>query len=245
MNNALQILEIRSKKLIYKNIELMRKVAVITFLLLLFAFGACEQTSAEQETIAEQEETFFELQGEHGFVGTLDGTNAFVSILLGAEEGIAYMCNGEENISEWFSGPVDDLKEIHFTNSAGAKIRASFLDHAFKGEVTFKGGLAFPFSTTVNSGIDGGIYRVIDEEAEKAEIKAGWIIRSEEDQRGAIIFNSTTLTDMPLRKINFDDIKDGSSNTISIKGASFSIFRYKVKVSSPVPPIPIPYPNTG
>ncbi len=96
----------------------------------------------------------------------------------------------------------------------------------------------------------GGIYKVIDEKAVKAEIEASWIVRSEEDQRGSITFQSRQLPKITLSKINFGDISDGSSNTVSIKGASFSIFRYKVKKptrpapSEPFPPfVPIPYPN--
>ena len=236
----------QSNRLLRKKNELMKKAAIFMVLIMLILCSSCEKTGTEQTTIAEQDEAFFDLQGEHGFVGTLDGTKAFVTILLGAEACIAYVCNGEENISEWFSGPVNDLKEIRFTNSSGATITASFIANSFQGEMRFKEGTPFSFTTTVNNGINGGIYRVIDEKADKAEIKAGWIVRSEEDQRGSIKFNTTTLPNMPLSKKNFEDIKDGSSNTISIKGASFSFFRYKVKVSAPTPPgIPIPYPNTG
>lgn len=213
---------------------------LFTYGLMIFVCCSCEKKSSELET------TFFDLQGENGFVGEVEGTNAFVSILLGTEVGIAYVCNGDENISEWFNGPVSDLKELYFTNSAGAKITASFIDNSFQGEITFKDGIHYPFTAAVNSGIYGGIYRVIDEKAENAEIKAGWIVRSEENQRGAILFQSRALPNITLRKKNFEDIKDGSSNTISIQGASFSIFRYKIEVSLPAPPpIPIPYPNTG
>ncbi len=239
MKSSVQLIEIRVKLLFGKEIEIMKKVLSAIALFIPLAFCSCEKTSPEPE------ETFFDLQGENGFVGTLAGTNAFVSILLGSEEGIAYVCNGEENISEWFSGPVTDPREIHFTNSAGAKITASFINNAFKGKITFKEGTDFPFTATINSGDYGGIYRVIDEKAANAEITAAWIVRSAEDQRGAMKLNSKTLPDMPLSKKNFDDIKDGTSNTINIRGASFSIFRYKVKVSLPAPPIPIPYPNTG
>ena len=246
MKNTLHLKKFRTKNLFHKRNEVIKKVAVFMSLVLPIAFCSCENTSSEPEIIPAQEETFFDVQGENGFVGEVEGTNAFVSILLGTEAGIAYVCNGEENISEWFKGPVSDLKEIYFTNSAGAKITASLIDNSFQGEITFKDGTPYPFTAAVNSGIYGGIYRVIDEKAEKAEIKAGWIVRSEEDQRGAIIFQSRALPNIPLRKKNFEDIKDGSSNTISIKGASFSIFRYKIEVSLPTPPgVPIPYPNIG
>ena len=168
--------------------------------------------------------------------------------MLGEEEGIAYVCNGDEDISEWFSGPISDVKEIRFTNNEGANITASLTGNSFKGELVLSDGRSFSFNAAVNNEAYGGIYKVIDEKAVAAEIKAGWILRSEDDQRGAITFQSRQLPNITLSKINFGDVRDGSSNTLSIKGASFSIFRYKVKVptsSSPVPPTPIPYPNIG
>ncbi len=236
------IRKIRAKKLLVKINELTRTGTIFVFLFALSVFYSCEKTSDEQET------TFFDLQGENGFVGTVEGTNAFVSILLGEEEGIAYVCNGDEDISEWFSGPVSDVKDIRFTNSKGAKITAILTGNSFNGELVLSDGRNFSFNAGVNNEVNGGIYKVIDEKAVAAEIKAGWIVRSEEDQRGSITFQSRQLPNITLSKINFGDISDGTSNTLSIKGTSFSFFRYKVKVPTQlVPsapqPIPIPYPN--
>ena len=232
------IRKIRGNKLLLKKNELTRTATFFMSLLMIFVCCSCEKTSPEQE------ETFFDLQGENGFVGTVDGTNAFVSILLGEEKGIAYVCNGDEAFSEWFSGPISDVKEIRFTNREGAKIAASLIGNSFKGELFLSDGRSFSFNATVNNDVHGGIYKVIDEKAVKAEIEASWIVRSEEDQRGSITFQSRQLPNITLSKINFGDILDGTSNTVSIKGASFSIFRYKVKKPTPPAPfLPIPYPN--
>ncbi len=94
------IRKIRGNKLLLKKNELIRTATFFMSLLMIFVCCSCEKTSSELET------TFFDLQGENGFVGTVEGTNAFVSILLGEEEGIAYVCDGDEDISEWFSGPI-------------------------------------------------------------------------------------------------------------------------------------------
>jgi hypothetical protein len=198
---------------------------------------SCEKSSIESEDI------FFDLQGENGFVGTVDGTDAYVSILLGSDEGIVYVCNGDEDISEWYYGPVSNLNDISFTNPQGAKITASLIGNSFKGEITLRDGRKLSFHAGVNRGIYGGIYKVIDEKAVQAEITASWIIRSEEDQRGFIRSKSTRLQTIRLGKNKLKEISDGTSNTIVIKETSFSIFRYKVvKKPSPGGPIAIPYP---
>ena len=231
----------KNKILQMKNNVIKTSKTAWVFLVILM-LNSCEKTSTEQET------TFFDLQGENGFVGAVNGTNAFVSILLGAEEGIAYVCHGEENTYEWFNGAVNNLEEIRFTNGNGAKLTASLIDNAFKGEITFKDGKHFSFNAAVNTEIYGGIYRVIDQEAEKAEIAAGWIVKSEQDQRGALKLNSKILSSSPLSEKYFGEIKDESSNTILIGEKSYPIFRYKVIITlPPLPPsppgVPIPYPN--
>lgn len=221
---------------------LTQTVTVYLSLMILLMFSSCEKSNVESGT------SFFDLQGENGFVGTVEGTNAFVSILLGKEEGIAYICNGDEGISEWFYSPVTDVKEIRFSNNEGAIITASLIGNSFEGEIALSDGRRFPFTASVNTEIYGGIYKVLGANAENAELEASWIIISEEEQRGSITLQSRQLPNITLRKKNFDDISDGSSNTLSIQGASYSIFRYKVKVPiqlvpSAPPPIPIPYPN--
>jgi len=214
-------------------------VRVVTSVLIILIAIACDEDQTEVP-----KEIFFEIQGENGFVGMVDGTNAFVSILLGEEEGIAYVCNGEEDISEWLSGTVTSLEDISFTNANGAKITANFTNSTFIGEIKLSDGREFQFEAMVNNNTYGGIYRVLGEEAVQAEIKAGWIVKSETDQRGFFSFKSVTQPTTTLSKSKLKDISDGTSNTLVMAERSVSFFRYKVKKpSGPAPPIPIPYPN--
>jgi hypothetical protein len=204
---------------------------------MLLVIGACDKTSNEPEA------NFFDIQGENGFVGTVDGTNAFVSILLGEERGIAYVCNGDEDIAEWFSGPVSDLKEVSFSNAKGAKITASFINYSFEGEVLLSDGRKFLFKAGVNSGTYGGIYRVLGDDAVQAEIEAGWIVKTETEQRGSFKFRNVSQPTTTLNKSKMRDISDGTSNTIALGEKSFSFFRFKVKTPAPPAPfVPIPYP---
>ncbi len=226
-------------ELIVKRNILNKTGTIIISLVMLFVISACDNTNNEPEA------NFFDIQGENGFVGTVDGTNAFVSILLGEAKGIAYVCNGDEDISEWFSGTVSGLKEVSFTNAKGAKIIASFINNSFKGEVLLRDGRKFQFEAAVNSGIYGGIYRVLGEEAVQSEIEAGWIVNSEVDQRGSFKFKTVTQPTTTLSKSKLKDISDGTSNTLVMTERSFSVFRYKVKKPAPPAPFtPIPYPIT-
>lgn len=104
------------------------------WLFIIFMICSCEESSIKSEDI------FFDLQGENGFAGTVDGTDAYVSILLGSEEGIVYVCNGDEDISEWYYGPVPNLNDISFTNPQGARITASLIGNSFKGKITLRDG---------------------------------------------------------------------------------------------------------
>lgn len=210
---------------------------IIICLFMLVVISACDNTSNEPEV------NFFDIQGENGFVGTVDGTDAFISILLGEERGIAYVCNGDEDIAEWFSGPVSDFKEVSFTNAKGAKITANFINNTFEGEVLLRDGRKFLFKAEVNSGIYGGIYRVLGEDAVQEEIEAGWIVKSEADQRGSFKFKTVIQPTRTLSKSKLKDISDGTSNTIAVGERSFSFFRYKVKIPAPPAPFaPVPYP---
>ncbi|WP_339841987.1 hypothetical protein [uncultured Maribacter sp.] len=237
MNNSLFIKKISINRLLVKQNWMQKKQAFLYTFSILVMCLSCEKPNTTQEP------SFFDVQGENGFVGKLQGTNALVSILLGENEGIAYICNGEEDISEWFSGPISDTRQIHFTNRQGAEIKASLIKNIFEGEVVLHDNTTYSFTAKVNSGINGGIYRVIDEKAELAEIEASWIVNSNNEQRGSVTVQSRQLPNIILSQKNFDDINNGLSNKINIQGNSFSVFRYRVKDPiSPVPPVPIPYP---
>ena len=77
----------------------MNKIGFVILLLISFLFFSCNEN-----TPTEPEPTLFDIQGEQGFVGSVNGTNAFIALLIAETEGIVYVCNGEEEISEWFRG---------------------------------------------------------------------------------------------------------------------------------------------
>ncbi|MCW8848897.1 MAG: hypothetical protein OQJ81_02880, partial [Melioribacteraceae bacterium] len=58
--------------------------------------------SCSEDSTTEPEESIFDVQGENGFVGTVEGTNAYIAFLVAEEEAIVYVCNGDEEIAEWF-----------------------------------------------------------------------------------------------------------------------------------------------
>jgi len=78
--------------------------------------------SCSEETTTEPEPTFFDIQGENGFVGNVDGTDAFISILAGESKAVVYVCNGDEQLSEWFKGNIGDPENISLTNGDGAQV---------------------------------------------------------------------------------------------------------------------------
>lgn len=208
-----------------KNNRMTKTATVIMSLVVSLALISCEKTSTDPEA------DLFDIQGENGFVGTVEGTNAFVSILVGTDEGIAYVCNGDEDISEWFRGPVSDPMEISFTNIEGAKITASFIGNSFQGEVSLRDGRKFLFDADANTETYGGIYRVLGEDAVQAEIEAGWIVKSEADQRGSFKFKKVTQPTVSLSKSNLENIKDGTSNTLVMSEVTVSFFRFRVSFS--------------
>lgn len=202
------------------------KQMILLQLISLYAFSCTENSSTEPE------QTFFEIQGECGFVGKVNGTNAFISILAGENKAVAYVCNGDEQISEWFNVDIVDPTVLNIENEKGAKISAKFSEISYHGEFTSISGIRYSFSATPSTEKSAGIYRVMGDEADANEIKAGWILNSNGEEKGALIISFTFQQTLALPK-----------STIVINNTTYPVFRFLVKnPSSPVPPIPIPYP---
>jgi hypothetical protein len=187
--------------------------SVILTMIAFFVFIGCEKE--------ETEITFFDIQGENGFAGKVDGTNLFIGLLVAENEAIVYVCNGDELISEWFKEAIDDPANIHFINSEGAKISAKFESNAFSGQVTLRNSTTpYTFTAIPNVAADAGIYVVSGQEAIDDDIGAVWILNSEGEERGTLkiksVFQKTPA--LPIR-----DIKDGTSNTILINEKSYKI----------------------
>ena len=194
------------------------KLVLSTIILTIIFNFSCSKNST-----TEPEKDFFDVQGPNGFVGKIAGTNAFVAILVRENESIAYACNGDEEIYEWFSGPTTDPADINLTNAAGAQISVKFAANAFEGQVTLSNDKTFTLTATPNIADIVGIFRVIGTEAEQDPVKAGWIVDSERNQRGALLIGGRF---QPAPALNFDEIKDGTSNTILIGDKRYSLFRY-------------------
>jgi len=180
-------------------------------------FSSCGKDDDKPDT----DETFFDIQGENGFVGTVDETNLFIALLIAENEAIVYVCNGDELVSEWFMEPIDDPTNIQLINSEGAKISANFEDRAFSGQVTLRNSnTPHSFTATPNIAENAGIYIVSGQEAIDDEIGAAWILNSEGEERGTLkiksVFQKTPA--LPVR-----DIKDGTSNTMMINEKSYKI----------------------
>ncbi len=164
---------------------------------------------------------FFDIQGENGFAGKVDGTNLFIGLLIAQNEVIVYVCNGNELISEWFKETIDNPSMIRLTNSEGAKISAIFESNAFSGQVTLRNSTTpYSFTAIPNVAADAGLYIVSGQEAIDDEIGAVWILNSEGEERGTLkiksVFQKTPA--LPIR-----DIKDGTSNTLIINEKPYKI----------------------
>ena len=183
--------------------------------------------SCNEKTLSEPEvSTIFDIQGENGFAGPVNGTDAFIALLVAGDEAIVYVCNGDEEISEWFRGTISDPAEINLTNSAGAEISALFAGTSFKGDVTLSNDSGFSFIATPNGAEDAGIFRVMGDQAAQDEVEAGWILNSEGDDRGALKVKSK------FRKApRIGDIKDGTSKTLLVSEKSYPVFRFSISGS--------------
>ncbi len=193
------------------------KFTFLAITILSILFSGCSKDDDKPDT----DETFFDIQGENGFVGKVDGTNLFIALLVAENEAIVYVCNGDELISEWFMETINSPTNIQLTNSEGAKISAKFEGRAFSGQVTLRNSTySYPFTASPNTAEDAGIYIVSGQEAIDDEIGAGWILNSDGEERGTLkiksVFQKTPA--LPIR-----DIKDGTSNTIMINEKSYKI----------------------
>ena len=214
------------------------KIRSVILLLISFLVFSCSE-----ETPLEPEPTFFDIQGENGFVGTVNGTDAFIAILVASDEAIAYVCNGDEEIHEWFWGEINDPTNISLTNSNGALISGQFSGSSFAGNVTLRNMDTYSFKATPNTEIETGLFRVYGDLATKLEVSAGWILSSASEERGSFKIQSVFQATPKMPKIN-----DGTSNTILIGENSFQFGAFRLhtrqgKVLLPSDLYPIPREN--
>jgi hypothetical protein len=185
----------------------LKLVIPMFFLLLTFA---CEDDPVEPE------ETLFDIQGENGFVGTVDGTDAFIALLIADKEAIVYVCNGEEEIYEWFRGNITDPENISLNNGYGSQVVGKYVDRSFTGNVILSNGNTHSFSAIPNTGNEKGIFQVYGDLAAQEGIVAGWILNTSGEERGSFRFNSVFVA-TPVKP---------KTSTIMFKSNSFSIQRF-------------------
>ena len=181
--------------------------------------------SCSKDSPTEPEKSFFDIQGDNGFVGKVSETNAFIALVIASDEGIVYVCNGEEEIAEWFRGHLNDPQNVTLANSAGAEITAQFKGDSFEGNVTLRDKRRLSFTAAPNKDKDAGIYRVYGEQAEQDEIVAGWILDSDGDERGSLRIRSI----FSKNNARFRDISDGTSKTVMIGQKSFPFRSFRLQ----------------
>lgn len=198
--------------------------------LLVLVFVSIVIISCSEDASTEPEANIFDVQGENGFVGTVDGTDAFIALLVANEEAIVYVCNGEEEISEWFKESIGDPENISLSNAAGASVTGKFEGSSFTGNVVLRNSNTHSFTASKNTGTETGVFRVYGDEAAQEGIEAGWILSSSGDERGSFKFNS--VFQATPKKPKLATVTDGTSNTISFNSKSFTIGRFFLLRSS-------------
>jgi len=188
--------------------------------------GAMDTTWGGQSNAWESDTRVYDVQGENGFVGTVDGTNAFIALLVANDEAIVYVCNGDEAIYEWFRGPIDNPTDFGLTNSDGAQVQAQFSGTSFAGYVTLGNGQTHAFTAIPNAGNEVGIYTVYGAAAMQDGVVAGWILTAD-DERGAFRLKGLFQTTRRIRASS-----GGTSKTFSFAGRSYPVFRFSVAVNS-------------
>ena len=185
-------------------------------------------------------------QGDHGFVGTLDGSEAFIAIVTGLEVADVLVVHGDDEIYERFEGDLPQGYALDLKNEAGARLNAEYLDGTYRGDVTLGNGNLYSFSASVIEGDVAGMFLVLREDCAQKDVEAGWIIDSSGTQRGAFRVQS-----------KFADTPVLDSDTVTFDRTDYSVFKIAppktggptpafpdvCKTPAPAGPVPIPYPG--
>lgn len=192
----------------------MNLLRILAPLFIVFAAISCGEDAS-----TEPEETLFEIQGENGFVGMVDGTDAFIAVLVANKEAIVYVCNGEEEISEWFKGNISNPENFSLTNSSGAQVDANLVGSSFTGSLVLSNTNTHSFTATPNTGYEVGIFRVYGDLADQEGIVTGWILNASSEERGSFRLRSV---------FQATPAKPKTSSTFFFNQNSFPIQRYAI-----------------
>jgi hypothetical protein len=163
------------------------------------------------------------------------GPRAFVSAEAEAYVGVAandtslsvYVCDGtpesEGAVHLWFEGAITD-EAFDLVHASGATATGTF-DGAegVTGTVTTQEGveLAIDGAPVPVDAEDQGLFRGEGTDAEGEVLLAGWVVVSETDQRGSLLFGGTgglqVVSRLPPGATTFDAIVDGTSNTLTVE----------------------------
>jgi hypothetical protein len=189
-------------------------------------------------------------QGDHGFVGSVDGTEAFISIVTGFEVAMVLVVHGDGEIYESFEVDLPEDYSLIFENAVGAGISATYLDDEYSGDITLGNGNTHSFTASVIEGDVAGMFRIVREDCEQAGVEAAWIIDGAGAQRGAARVQARFLdtpvldadkvtigqTDYPVYKAGPPIEKNGGDGV----GTGFPDV---CKTPAPAGPVVIPYPG--
>lgn len=169
-----------------------------------------------------------------GYVGQMSDSDAYVAALVTDFGAVVYVCNGAEELALWFEGPVADPGEIELETPDGASLRASLSSGSVSGTVELANGDVHTFTAEPATG-DAGLYRALSDEATSAEIHAGWVLRDDGTERGAL-----------RRRRTFEQAPAFDPSGLRVDGMVVPIYRFVVPAKPPAPPaplVPVPYPN--
>ena len=116
-------------------------------------------------------------------VGRVDGSDAFIAINAYRNgDVVGYVCDGKR-LGEVLNGSVTD-GELALVSDGGAKVTGTMTKESAEGTFTGPDGKALEFTAERPTG-DGGAYRAVDK-VDGKEVKAGWVVLSNGEQRGLV-----------------------------------------------------------
>ena len=123
------------------------------------------------------------------FVGAVEGTDAFIAIATHEGQTVAYVCDGG-TVAQWFRGrAAGETLTVALAN--GARLQARLGAEGASGTVTLADGTARTFAAAPATG-EAGLYRAT-KTVDGVEYVAGWAVRADGAQRGAITGGGATL----------------------------------------------------
>ena len=117
------------------------------------------------------------------FVGTVSGSNAFIAIVTGGNLASAFVCDGKNGTWALFKAAESDTT-LNLRSNNGAKLAGDVTNDKVSGTLTLNG-KPLRFNAESASG-EAGVYLAEAKSKTEAErLRAGWIVLTGGEQRGA------------------------------------------------------------